>query len=692
MRWKWILGIIAAVLVGVLVVAYIIAASYDYNKLKPLITDAVRKFTGRELTMGGDIDLTIGFPPTLEVNDVAFQNASWGSQPQMARIKKLQVQVSILPLIRGNLTLRELILEEPVFLFETNKSGKSNLDFDVTKKAESPTPKAEEKSGDESQTQFELEAIELKSGKITYRDHRTGKTETIELASLDLKSPLFGGGTDIDIKGSYNKTPFQVNGNIGLISTALNSNEKWPLKLEARAVNTKVSLEGNIQDLMNARGIDLKLKVEGQDLAEFEKFIGEPLPVKGPFQVSGQFQSPSENVVQVSDLLVVLGESRIQGSVKVTRTARRPQIEARLTSKQLDLRPMLAEDRGSKGTPRQPVNSGSKKDKVFPDTPLQLDALHLVDALVQLTATRILTPHLAFNDFLVDLSLKDGVLSIKQIKAGDEGGSRLAGNMEIAAQKPGTRMNLKLDIHDLDLGQMAKDTGVSDAVAGKLNLELDLTGQGNSVAAIMAGLNGDTKILMSDGKINNRYADLIGGDLRASLIKLFNPLAEKEEYATLNCVVNHFEIKDGLAESRILVIDTNRMTVIGEGNINLKNETLDLGVTPEPKEGLGAGNVATVNVSLSEFARPFRLQGTLAHPSLGIDPTKTVLAFGKALGGIALFGPAGIATTFVSGKFGENHPCAKSLAALGAKEKAANKKESGGIGSKIKNLFNKPKD
>jgi len=81
MRWKWIVGIIAAVFVVLLVVVYIIAASYDYNKLKPLVTDAAREYTGRELTLGGDINLTIGFPPTLEVNDIAFQNAPWGSQP-----------------------------------------------------------------------------------------------------------------------------------------------------------------------------------------------------------------------------------------------------------------------------------------------------------------------------------------------------------------------------------------------------------------------------------------------------------------------------------------------------------------------------------------------------------------------------------------------------------------------------------
>ena len=87
MRWKWILGILAAAAVVMLVVVYIIAASYDYNKLKPLITDMARQYTGRELTVDGDFDLKIGFPPTLEAHDIAFQNASWGSQPQMARLK-----------------------------------------------------------------------------------------------------------------------------------------------------------------------------------------------------------------------------------------------------------------------------------------------------------------------------------------------------------------------------------------------------------------------------------------------------------------------------------------------------------------------------------------------------------------------------------------------------------------------------
>ena len=221
-----------------------------------------KEFTGRELTLGGDIDLKIGFHPTLEVQNVAFENAPWGSQPQMAQIKRFEVQVAILPLISGDIAVNRLIMVEPKFIVEINKSGKTNLDFDTPKEAE--PPKAKDKPRDEGQALFELKEIEIKDGKFIYKDHQTGKTEVVDIVNLKLKAPTFGAAAGIDLKGNYNKMPFQVKGKIGQLSGILNPKEKWPLKLEAQAVKAKVSIDGNIQDPLSAQGIDLKFNVEGE--------------------------------------------------------------------------------------------------------------------------------------------------------------------------------------------------------------------------------------------------------------------------------------------------------------------------------------------------------------------------------------------------------------------------------------------
>jgi len=85
MRWKWVLGIAALLMVALVVTAYLILITYDYNKLKPEIIRAVKDATGRELTLGGDIELAIGLSPSLVVADVMLANAPWGSQPQMMK-------------------------------------------------------------------------------------------------------------------------------------------------------------------------------------------------------------------------------------------------------------------------------------------------------------------------------------------------------------------------------------------------------------------------------------------------------------------------------------------------------------------------------------------------------------------------------------------------------------------------------
>jgi uncharacterized protein involved in outer membrane biogenesis len=93
------------VAIGVLAIGILIAAvylylnSYDYNELKPLVARMVEDATGRKLRIDGEIKLKIGLSPALVVTNMALANVSWGSQPQMIEIERLQAQVRLLPLL-----------------------------------------------------------------------------------------------------------------------------------------------------------------------------------------------------------------------------------------------------------------------------------------------------------------------------------------------------------------------------------------------------------------------------------------------------------------------------------------------------------------------------------------------------------------------------------------------------------------
>jgi uncharacterized protein involved in outer membrane biogenesis len=92
----------------------------------------------RAESLPAEIKLKISLRPALVVEGVRFQNAPWGSRPDMAQIKRFEVQVALLPLLSKNIEISRLILMEPDILVETDRAGKSNLEFEKKPVAEKP--------------------------------------------------------------------------------------------------------------------------------------------------------------------------------------------------------------------------------------------------------------------------------------------------------------------------------------------------------------------------------------------------------------------------------------------------------------------------------------------------------------------------------------------------------------------------
>jgi len=79
---------------------------------------------------------------------------------------------------------------------------------------------------------------------------------------------------------------------------------------------------------------------------------------------------------------------------------------------------------------------------------------------------------------------------------------------------------------------------------------------------------------------------------------------------------------------------------------------------------LGIKGLGKVSLSLGELTKPLKLRGTLADPSLAVDPAGTFVAIGKTVGGVALFGPFGLAAALAGGQFGDADPCDAAIEAV----------------------------
>jgi uncharacterized protein involved in outer membrane biogenesis len=102
-----------------------------------------------------------------------------------------------------------------------------------------------------------------------------------------------------------------------------------------------LTIKGAIKDLLSLTGIGADVNFQGKDAAALEKIFGKPVPVRGPFAVSGHIEDPSQKVLSCDDFEVRLGENEVTGLLELNMAAKKPRLDAALSLQKLDLEPVL---------------------------------------------------------------------------------------------------------------------------------------------------------------------------------------------------------------------------------------------------------------------------------------------------------------------------------------------------------------
>ena len=259
MRWKWVcLGVVVLV-VAAMAAVYAVLASYDYNKLKPRMARMVKDATGRELKLEGEIDLTIGFTPTLVVRNAGFANAPWGSQPQMIQVDTLEAAVRLLPLLTGEVVVTYIGLSGVDVLLENGTDGKGNWDFTADRGSGKRT-------GAFPSLGIAVDQIRIENLHLAYRGSRTEHEAHYTIDRLDVARQEALDRLAIDLQARYNAIPVALAGQTGGFQ-ALRASKRFPLELTGTFAGAKVEIAGAIDDIFTLRGIALKTHVSGSDLA-----------------------------------------------------------------------------------------------------------------------------------------------------------------------------------------------------------------------------------------------------------------------------------------------------------------------------------------------------------------------------------------------------------------------------------------
>jgi uncharacterized protein involved in outer membrane biogenesis len=591
-----VLAWIVATLILLIVVAFVLP---NWNWLRAPLSSLVHAKTGRELRIGGDLIVRPGWP-ALSVNgaDISFANPDWARGRQMLTVRHATINLSLPSLLCLHIALNRVHLDHTMLDFERSVDDRKSWLLD--------------REQNDDQSQIKIRSLLVTDGQLAYYDPQQSTDIQATIATpLNLNDqtsePLV-----FTASGRYKGQPLNATGHGAGVMALRDSDSPYLFKVAGHIGPNAINADGSITNLLKLSKVDIAINLSGGSLAELYSVLGIVLPDTPAYSTHGRLIH-YDGVWRYQDFSGTIGKSDIAGSLQVDHRSARPLLTATLNSRLLklaDLGPLVGTS--NERSPTQP--SGH----VLPATPFRTDRWSRMDADVTLTAASIERPAaVPLNRLHTRLLMSDAVLTLEPLQF-DVAGGTLSGKVRLDGRQNPIRASADLRVRQLKLAQLFPTLDSSRASVGIINGDIDLQGNGNTVAAMLGDANGNLSLVMGTGRISKLAVEAAS----LHLLEILQLKLTGDQPITINCGVAGFNVKTGVMHSSILLLDTDISRLQASGTVNLADETLDLELTPRSKK-----------LSLVALRTPIHINGSFRKPDVGIDKGKLAL---RGLGAVAL--------------------------------------------------------
>lgn len=253
----------------------------DPAAVKDFLTDAARQASGREVVVRGATELRLFPAPTLIAENVVFGNASWSVSPDMARVKRLEARVDVLPLFLGQFRVSRFRLLEPHVLLERGSEGRRNWDFELAGQA---SGEGEFLARMHTKVRMVVSEIQIIDGTFSYREGKV--THTIRIPELSAYGDVAGGPLELAGRGQFHGRGWKLTGSVGELSTLLR-NEPYHLAFALSTPGVGIRGTGAVQKPLDGAGLAMDVKLEAVSGSALVGLAGFDADLPGSISASG---------------------------------------------------------------------------------------------------------------------------------------------------------------------------------------------------------------------------------------------------------------------------------------------------------------------------------------------------------------------------------------------------------------------
>jgi uncharacterized protein involved in outer membrane biogenesis len=358
-----------------------------------------------------------------------------------------------------------------------------------------------------------------------------------------------------------------------------------------------VTVAGDIYDVTGFATADLDGRLHVRDTALMEAVTGLRIrPLSARVTAAAQ---PGQLNLNVNG---VAGDTEVDALIKVAHTdAGVSRLEARVSTPHLYLRDLgLQVDPQGDGAyaPGEDINAGARtglealleKSPAFPTD-------------IEIVVEGITGRNTNIDSLDVHATGEDGRYTLRRFSLGyDDAAAEVRGVIDLTSSPPFA--SLAGEALAIPLSTLSQDLGAPSDIRGTLTARGGVAASGTDIPALIASLNGSLAIALEDTTIQGAAYDVLATDLLAWIYSG----AALQDSTHLDCTMARFDIRDGVARTDSIYVESARMIATGKGKFDLPRQKLDLTITPRSRS------------RSFQIPSEVRLRGDMSSPRATISP------------------------------------------------------------------------
>ncbi|KAA0873627.1 AsmA family protein [Nitrincola tapanii] len=654
----------SGLLLLLLAVGFYITRVIDPNDYKPQIEKLALEKAGLELKIQGELGWS--FFPWLGVS-VADIALAYPDQPSLVQIGAAEVSVKLPALLRKQLEMRSLVLQDLTLTLQQTKTGQNNW----SQTAASETTRTSDRS-DSGQArnlsealggvlnELDIEAVMIRNAQILYQDALSGQSarltgfnlETGRIrpedsfrlqlqTALDLfeqEQPLLSLAMDWTTEVKISLSPLLLTLTQNKLNLDLVTPETGPspiplrlaadLKLQPQTPQLQLdNLKLNLANLALSGQLALdswtqqklqgELRAEPFNLKTLLSQVGQESPTTASAQalsavswqgtLAGDLQNP-----ELQALTLLLDDTRFQGAFGLKQGGLHLQLAGdRLNADAYlpppDASPAPAQSAAGGATGPIPAEVRWSKQELFP-----IESLQGLNLQLQLDLEQLQLQGENLEKFGLSVQAAEGLIEVSRLQAQAYSG-QLQKTLKLDLRSAQPQWNIQGQVRNLALGPVLTRFAESDLFTGNLTLDTQIQAQGNSVHALIHSLNGRAQVRITDGVLKGiDMAQTLCQGIQTTLALGINP-TQVDRSTPFAAMGGSFIIRQGVIRTEDLQADLDAMSLTGRGQIDLPQTQIDLRLGFTIVENLFKQS-CSVNNRLEGLELPILCQGHFDTP------------------------------------------------------------------------------